>query len=102
MLMPFNKPDINQQIKFIEGFRDVIDTGSATVIFKSKPELSVMLREIHENLIAVRLWKRLREIDVAAIEAEEHLQEQDREPDYNGYNKHEEAERQHRIQRDLK
>ena len=86
------KPDITQQISFIKDAIDIVTQGN-TIVMDEKH--ATILREIAENLIAVRLWDQLE------LEKPEQ-EEQDTEPDYNGYSKHEEAERMHNIQRDLK
>lgn len=50
---------INQQIEFIQEVRDSHDNNQREVITtKRTPEaVAELLRDIHENLLAVRLWQ---------------------------------------------
>lgn len=93
-----NKPNLLQQIEFIAGARKVVSEQDGIVELDS--ENAEMLKAIEENLIALRNAEHAAEKKQTNIEFDN--SEEPSEEITGDYNAHEFAERQHRIQRDLK
>lgn len=108
------KPTILEQIEFIAGARKLVDCDSIVELDAKNFE---MLKAIEENLTTLRIQQHVHEkmqtkivfdeskpAGFISIDTEGGELESEKELDEvkGDYNRHEEAERQHRIQRDLK
>jgi hypothetical protein len=100
-----NKPSLIEQIEFIQGARKLVDCDSIVELDAKNFE---MLKAIEENLIMVRNIEYSKDKMQTKIEFESPVFDNSEEPDQSDYettgdyNRHEEAERMHRVQRDLK